>query len=114
MTARAKFDGATLAVLTARLVGSDTATALDLTAQSTSPVLHLARKLVAAGHDPALPLHAYRGGTLAVLVRSIGEAARLEINAYGTGFRPHRGADAGSPAAPIAPARTKHRTRRAA
>jgi hypothetical protein len=111
----AKCDGREcIDAITATLTGSDTATALGLTAQSSSPVIVLCRQLLAAGHDPALPLHAYRGGTLAVLVRSIGEAARLEINAYGTGFRPRRGADAAPPIAPKAPARIGQRARRKA
>jgi hypothetical protein len=95
--------------IVAQLSDSDTCTALGLTAQSSSPILQLCRQLVAAGHDPALPLHAYRGDTLALIVRSIGEGARLEINAYGTGFRPRREADAAPPIAPSAPARTGHR-----
>jgi hypothetical protein len=35
--------------------------------------------LVAAGHDPATPIHVYRGATLALTVRSIGAVAALEI-----------------------------------
>jgi hypothetical protein len=35
----------------------------------------LCRKLVAAGHDPATVMHVYRGQTLALKVRAIGEAA---------------------------------------
>jgi len=42
-----------------------------------------------------------------LIVRSIGEAAALEINGEGTGFRPRRQPDAGSPVAPNAPARTQ-------
>lgn len=42
--------------------------------------------LVDAGHDPGLPLEAWRNGVLCLRVRSIGEAAGLEINAHGTGF----------------------------
>jgi hypothetical protein len=104
---------ATLAVI-AKLVGSDTATALGISVKSSSPILLLCRRLVDAGHDPATPLHAYRDDTLALTVRSIGEAAALEINAYGTGFRPRRGADAGLPIAANAPARAGHRARRKA
>jgi hypothetical protein len=36
-----------------------------------------------------MPLEAYRGETLALRVRSIGEAAKLEID--GMSFRPIRG-----------------------
>src|SRR5262249_62240646 len=69
-------------------LSGDTCTALGITAQSPSPVLMLCRQLVEAGHDPATPLDAYRGETLALHVRSIGEAAGLEVNGEGTGFRP--------------------------
>ncbi|MFY9839327.1 MAG: hypothetical protein WAK55_23200 [Xanthobacteraceae bacterium] len=48
----------------------------------------MCRKLVEAGHDPATPLEAWRGKTLCLLVRSIGEAARLEVSGEGVGFRP--------------------------
>jgi hypothetical protein len=51
-----------------------------------APVLTLCRVLMAHGHDPATPLNAYRGGVLALKVRSIGEAARLTLNSKGTGF----------------------------
>jgi hypothetical protein len=43
-------------------------------------VTALCRLLVGAGHDPATPLLAYRDGTLALRVRSIGEGARLTVN----------------------------------
>jgi hypothetical protein len=42
---------------------------------------------VVAGHDPSLPMHVYRGRTLALKVRSIGEGARLAIRGDGVGFR---------------------------
>lgn len=54
---------------------------------TSAPVLELCRALVAAGHDPASRLDAYRGDVLCLQVRSIGEAARLEINGHGTGFK---------------------------
>jgi len=72
------------------LTGSDVATALGITAQSSSPVLELCRRLIAAGHDPRTPLHVYRRATLALHIRSIGEGARLEV-AEGVGFRRYRG-----------------------
>jgi hypothetical protein len=72
----------------AELSGADTCSASGITAQSPSPVLALCRKLIDAGHNPATPLEAYRGDVLALRIRSIGEAARLEINGEGTGFRP--------------------------
>jgi len=55
-------------------------------AESGSPVLVLCRKLVEAGHDPAAPLEACRGDVLCLRVRSIGEAAQLEIGGNGVGF----------------------------
>ena len=85
------------AAIRADLIGSDICTALGLTINSSSPVLALCRALIEAGHDPATPLEAYRGETPCLRIRSIGEAAALEINAYGTGFRPRREADAAPP-----------------
>jgi hypothetical protein len=79
---------AALRAIRAALSGNDNATALDVTGHGSAPILDLCRKLVAAGHDPTTPLHAYRNGTVALIVRAIGEAARLRINAYGTGFIP--------------------------
>jgi hypothetical protein len=86
----------------AELTESDTATALGTTGRGNAPVLDLCRKLVGAGHDPDQPLEAYRGDTLCLIVRSIGEASRLEINGDGTGFRPRRQPDAAPPIAPKA------------
>jgi hypothetical protein len=85
MTTKSRFDHMTKPIR-AQLAG-DICTALGVTAKSSSPVLALCRKLVDAGHDPATPLEAYRGDTLALRVRSIGEAAKLEVNSGGTGFR---------------------------
>jgi hypothetical protein len=70
----------------AELIGDDQATALGIEAKSAAPVLDLCRKLVATGHDPLSPLHAYRGATLSLIVCSIGAAANLEVNSKGTGF----------------------------
>jgi hypothetical protein len=86
MTARATFDGATLAVIMARLDDSDHASAEGISVVSPSPILNLCRQLVARGYDPDLPLIAVRGQTVCLRVRSIGEAARLEVNHRGTGF----------------------------
>jgi hypothetical protein len=71
----------------AQLYNSDEAIALGIVARAHAPVLALCRKLVAAGYDPATPLHAYRGAKLALRVRSIGEGARLVIRGDGTGYR---------------------------
>jgi len=76
-------------IVRAVLTDDDTCSALGLTVCSSSPVLALCRKLVKAGHDPSLPLEAWRGDTLAIRIRSIGEAAQLEVNGEGAGFRQH-------------------------
>jgi hypothetical protein len=47
----------------AELSGSNTANAWGFTVQGFAPVLKLCRRLLAAGVDPRLPLHAYRGDT---------------------------------------------------
>lgn len=70
----------------AELIGSDTCTAGDITATGHAPVLALCRALLAAGLDPDQALEVFRGATLALRVRSIGEAAGLEINSHGTAF----------------------------
>jgi hypothetical protein len=69
------------------LIGSDQCEALGITVCDAAPVLGLCRALVAAGHDPELPLHAHRGDVLALRVRTIGEAAQLSIAGDGVGFR---------------------------
>jgi hypothetical protein len=76
--------------LRAELNGSDRCSAVGITAHGHTPVLMLCRLLVAAGHDPARELHAYRGETLCLTIRSIGEAATLDVNSKGTGFVRHR------------------------
>ena len=81
----------------------NTCTALGITARGAAPVLALCRVLVAAGHDPSRPLHAYRGDVLALRVRSIGEGARLTVedNRFGTPvLRRWRNRDAGVGSAP--------------
>jgi hypothetical protein len=54
--------------------------------RSSSPVLAMCRALVGAGYDPGRPLHVYRGNTLSLTVRSIGEGARLRVSSGGVGF----------------------------
>ena len=68
-----------LSVIRAELIGSNTCSAAGKTAIGPAPVLALCRQLVAAGLDPNSPLEVYRGATLALLVRSIGEAAKLTV-----------------------------------
>jgi hypothetical protein len=73
-------------IIHAELAWDDHATACGIVARGSSPVLKLCRLLVDAGHDPGLPLEAWRNGVLCLRVRSIGEGAGLEINAHGSGF----------------------------
>jgi hypothetical protein len=63
----------------ADLTGSDTCSALGITACAYSPVFALCRRLVVAGHDSRRPLCAYRGDTLTLIVRTIGEGATLAV-----------------------------------
>jgi hypothetical protein len=82
-------------------LGRDTCTALGVTARGEAPVLALCRKLIEAGLDPAMPLQVYRGDTLCLRVRSIGEAARLKVASAGNGCPVFRWADKGVTASPI-------------
>jgi len=61
--------------LYAKLIGDDTCTATGITA----PALALCRQLLAAGLDPDQALEVYRGATLALRIRSIGEGAPLTV-----------------------------------
>ncbi len=72
-------------------------TAGGITVRSSSPVLALCRRLIEVGHDPAQPLHAYRGDVLALRVRSIGAGARLAVSGGGIGFSLDRAVDEGQP-----------------
>jgi hypothetical protein len=74
------------APLRAELIGADTCTALRLSARGAAPILALCRRLIEAGHDPAMALEVYRGKVLALAVRSIGEGAGLDVNSKGSGF----------------------------
>jgi hypothetical protein len=98
--------------ITATLIGSNRAIALGIEAHGFSPVLALCRALIEAGYDPTTPLHVYRGDTLALKVRSIGEGAKLAVedNSVGTPvFRRRRdrvaSSGAATPVAPTAPDR---------
>lgn len=92
------------AAVVAEITGSDTCAALGVSAVSATPILVLCRKLIEAGYDPATPLEAWRGDVLCLTVRSIGEAAALEINSHGSGFVRLRRRRAAPPAAPVAEA----------
>jgi hypothetical protein len=86
----------------AEIVGENRASALGIEARAYAPVLALCRELLAAGLDPDAAVEAYRTGTLALRVRSIGEGALLTVedNRFGTPvLRRWRDRDAGVGAA---------------
>ena len=93
--------GETQLTIRAELFGADCCAGLGLEARGAAPVLALCRKLVEAGHDPALALDAYRGDVLCLRIRSIGEGARLRIASHGVGFEPLQGCTGASPVVPI-------------
>jgi hypothetical protein len=68
------------------LIGTNSAAAQKMVVTSAAPILGLCRALVAGGHDPATSLEAYRGDTLCVRIRSIGQAAQFEPSPSGVGF----------------------------
>jgi hypothetical protein len=70
----------------AELIGTDTCIALGITVEANTPVLAMCRALVESGHDPAIPLEAYRGDVLCLRVRSIGDGAGLRVASHGRGF----------------------------
>lgn len=70
----------------AALIGSNRCSAPGITAHGSAPIFSLCRKLIEAGHDPAMPLEVWRSNTLALTVRSIGEGAKLEVSPRGVGF----------------------------
>jgi hypothetical protein len=78
----------------ADLIGQSQATAAGITVTGRhAPILSLCRALVGAGHDPATPLEAYRGSTLCLRVRSLGEGAKLTVRDGSAGrpcFAPFR------------------------
>lgn len=80
------------AAISARLIGSDSCTALGFTTRGRSPVLMMCRRLVAEGHNPSRPLICYRGNVVALLVASVGAAAGLRVEDSRRGapiFRPY-------------------------
>jgi len=91
-------EGATASLpIYGEIVGSDYCEAEGIAVRSPAPVLELCRQLIAAGYDPARPLLAYRADTLCLVVRTIGEAAGLEVNSKGTSFAPYRAVRGASP-----------------
>jgi hypothetical protein len=88
------------ATIRAELTGTDRCTALGIVTCDSSPTLALCRCLVAAGHDPASPMHVYRGDVLALQIFSIGTAAQLEVTTSRSGapvFKARAGRVAGPP-----------------
>ena len=73
------------APIRARLFGSDQCRAEGRTVRA-APILEMCRRLVATGHDPARPLHCYRGDVLALSVSSIAIGAQLRVRGSGVGF----------------------------
>jgi hypothetical protein len=72
----------------ASLLGEHTIVAPGVaTCTASAPILELARLLIARGVDPTTALRIYRGDTLALRVRTIGEAAGLQINGKGNGCK---------------------------
>ena len=89
----------------ADLIGSNQASAIGIVASGHAPVLALCRRLIAAGHHPSAPLEAYRGSTLCLRVRSIGEGGRLTVEESNIGrprFVRHRRRMSGA-APPVEP-----------
>jgi len=74
------------AAIVAELKGIDTAICAGKVTVSPTPVFDLCRELITEGFPPEMPLVAYRDGKLAFSIRSIGEAAKLEIGARGNAF----------------------------
>ena len=66
-------------VITAALIGADTARAGDISCRGKSPVFALCRALLAAGADPSSKLECYRGDVLALTVKTIGIGAKFTI-----------------------------------
>ena len=61
--------------ITARISSDTIAEAEGVVVHTGSPILALCRELVAAGHGSTTAMEVYRGDTLALHIRSIGEAA---------------------------------------
>jgi hypothetical protein len=87
----------------AQIDKSDRCEAAGHTVRAPAPVLAMCRKLIAAGFDPSLPLHAYRGDVLCLKVSSIGWGAKHTVDDNRNGrpvlrsYRPPPGVVAASP-----------------
>ena len=73
-------------MITASISSDSIATSCGVTVHVGSPVLALCRQVVTEGADPTASLQAFRGDTLCLTIRSIGEAAMLEAQGGG-GFK---------------------------
>ncbi|MGC1359409.1 MAG: hypothetical protein WA851_27150 [Xanthobacteraceae bacterium] len=94
----------------AEIVGSDTVIVGDMVVVCAAPIITICRELVARGADPAIAMLAFRSNQLAVKVRAIGEAAQLEINGKGSGFKHRATVGRASPIAPSEPPATPQPT----
>ena len=65
--------------IVATLVGANRCSGEGITVRGHAPVLDLCHALIRAGHNPKRALHAFRSGVLALVVRSIGEGAKLTV-----------------------------------
>jgi hypothetical protein len=73
-------------VILAQLSSDSFCTALGITVTAAAPVLALCRKLIASStYASSTPLDAYRGDTLCLKVRSIGEAAQFRMGGTTSG-----------------------------
>jgi len=70
----------------AQLSSDSIASSCGISVHTGSPVLALCRRLLEEGCASSTPLQAFRGDTLCLTVRSIGEAAGLQVKTGGTGF----------------------------
>jgi len=70
---------AAASVIDADIIGSTECRARGITVRGGSPALALCRALIGAGYDPSRPLHVYRGATLALIIHTIGEGAKLTV-----------------------------------
>jgi hypothetical protein len=70
---------ADVTIIIEQLSGSDTCSAEGIAVKAKAPIFALCRRLVAAGFNPAASLFAYRGDTMCVRARSIGEAAMFTV-----------------------------------
>jgi hypothetical protein len=90
----------------AELSSRDVCSAAGIVVQARAPVLSLCRKLIEAGVDPSERLEVYRGGTLALVVRAIGDGAKLTVaenDRFGPYFAPWKPSPFSEGSPPAAP-----------